>query len=84
MYTTSILEGQKDILNKAFHDHALDILIRKLEDKNMLVDSDNGFKEGDLFFYESNFKFYDFELLSKTLNVEAMKKFTIWILRDMV
>lgn len=74
IYSTSILEGQKDILNKAFHDHALEILIRKLKERNLLVEGNNRFKEGDLFFYESTFKFYDFDLLKNSINAEAMKK----------
>lgn len=74
LYTTSILEGQKDILNKAFHDHTLEILIRKLNEKNLLAEGNTEYKEGDLFFYESTFKFYDFDLLKNSLNVEAMKK----------
>src|SRR5690625_2392435 len=35
-YLKGILEGQKDILNKAFHDHALNVLLKKLEQKNLI------------------------------------------------
>lgn len=73
-YTTTILEGQKDILNKAFHDHALNILIDKLKVRN-LINTDTNLKEGDLFFLESSFNFYDFNLFSKSMNVDYLKKF---------
>lgn len=70
----TMLEGQKDILNKAFHDYALEVLIQKLRDSDLLENSKN-LKEGDLLFYESSFRFYDFELLKSSINVELMEQF---------
>ncbi|MGN7392801.1 DUF6414 family protein [Peribacillus frigoritolerans] len=69
----TILEGQKDILNKAFHDYALDILLNKLIDSDSIKDK-NSLLEGDLYLGESPYKFYDFELLKNILDVDAISK----------
>ncbi|MBM7607538.1 hypothetical protein JOD29_000782 [Lysinibacillus composti] len=76
-YTTTFLEGQKDILNKAFHDHALNILISKLEDNELLIRGTN-VNEGDLFLLDSQFKFYDFELMKKSLSADFFEKFMLF------
>jgi len=73
-YSRTILEGQKDILNKAFHDYALELLIDKLVKKNLLSKGEN-FKEGDLYIEESTFRFYDFELLSNAMDLDSMSSF---------
>ncbi|MGG0718733.1 hypothetical protein ABE096_14215 [Robertmurraya massiliosenegalensis] len=69
----SILDSQKDILNKAFHDFALDLLIKKLTEKCMINDSDD-LIEGDIHTGESSFRFYDFELIRKSMDYNAMKE----------
>lgn len=69
----TILEGQKDILNKAFHDYALEILIQRLEDSGRLKTGDD-LKEGDLCMIESPYKFYDFELIQNLLDIEKIQK----------
>lgn len=69
----TILEGQKDILNKAFHDYALDILLNKLIESDSIKDK-NLLLEGDLYTGESPYKFYDFELLKNILDVDAISK----------
>lgn len=71
--STTMLEGQKDILNKAFHDYALEILHDKLLQQNLLKDIQNAV-EGDLLFLESSFRFYDFELLRNSIDVDIMKQ----------
>lgn len=76
-YTTTFLEGQKDILNKAFHDHALNILINKLQ-VNELLTMNKDMKEGDFFLLESTFKFYDFDLLTKSLNIDVLKNLMLF------
>ena len=70
--SSTILEGQKDILNKAFHDYSLEILINKLYE-NGLLNSGN-LKEGDLLLTESSFRYYDFELLKNSMNPDVAKK----------
>lgn len=70
----TILEGQKDILNKAFHDYALDILLNKLNDSDSIKDNKNSLLEGDLYKGESPYKFYDFELLKNILDVDSIGK----------
>jgi ubiquinone biosynthesis protein COQ9 len=69
----TILEGQKDILNKAFHDYALEVLIKALNDNELINDSEKDFKEGDLHLGESTFRFYDFDLLRKTMDYTALE-----------
>ncbi|MGE7988917.1 DUF6414 family protein [Lysinibacillus fusiformis] len=71
--STTMLEGQKDILNKAFHDHALEILHNKLLERNLLKDIQSAV-EGDVLFLESSFRFYDFELLKNSIDVDVMKQ----------
>lgn len=70
----TILEGQKDILNKAFHDHALEILLKKLTESRLLKYSDID-NEGDLFLLDSPYKFYDFSLIKNILDVKTISKF---------
>lgn len=70
--STTMLEGQKDILNKAFHDYSLEILITKLNEHGLLNSTD--LKEGDILLSESSFRYYDFDLLKNSINPEAMKK----------
>jgi len=69
----TMLEGQKDILNKTFDDYALDILSDKLIDHDLL-NHGSDFKEGDLSLGESTYKFYDFQLLTKVIDYESMHK----------
>jgi hypothetical protein len=68
----TILEGQKDILNKAFHDYALELLTKRLVEDKLLVDGPD-FKEGDLFIGESSYRFYDFNLLKKAIDYNFIK-----------
>lgn len=72
-YSKTILEGQKDILNKAFHDYALELLTQKLIEENLITEGEP-FKEGDLYLGESTYRFYDFELLKKAINHEKMEE----------
>jgi hypothetical protein len=69
----TILEGQKDILNKAFHDYALDLLTNKLIEKDLLTGEDDEFQEGDLHLGESTYRFYDFDLIKKSIDSEALE-----------
>lgn len=67
----TVLEGQKDILNKAFHDHALNILLENLISENLLSEGTN-LKEGDLYLGESPYKFYDFDLLKNMVDSDKL------------
>ncbi|MFE6167047.1 hypothetical protein ACFVP8_04115 [Viridibacillus arvi] len=62
-------EGQKDILNKAFHDYALEVLFGKLEEQGLLIRG-NDYREGDLFTEVNGFRFYDFDLIQKAMDLE--------------
>lgn len=70
----AILDSQKDILNKAFHDYALDLLTQKLDDKKLLINISDTLTEGDLHLGESTFRFYDFDLLRKSMDYNAMEE----------
>lgn len=69
----TFLEGQKDVLNKAFHDHALDVLTSKLIDGKFLSHGPE-FREGDIYLSEDAYRFYDFNLIKKSMDVDFMKK----------
>lgn len=69
--STTILEGQKDVLNKAFHDHALEVLTSRLLEEDMLKHGDD-LKEGDLYLGESTYRFYDFNLLTNAIDPEIV------------
>lgn len=72
----TILEGQKDVLNKAFHDHSLEVLTSKLIE-NQLLSDERDLVEGKLYLGESSYRFYDFDLLKNAIDHEFMKKITI-------
>lgn len=67
----TILEGQKDVLNKAFHDYALEVLSEKLLDKDLLS-HEMDLMEGDIFLGEARYRFYDFNLLKKAMDHKFM------------
>lgn len=69
----TVLEGEKDILNKAFHDYALELLTEKLMEKDMLKNGGD-MHEGDLYLGESTFRFYDFDLLKRSMDFESLEK----------
>lgn len=69
----TFLEGEKDILNKAFHDYSLNILEQKLTDKNILKHGPN-FNEGDIHLGEATYQYYDFNLINKIVDVEAFSE----------
>ncbi|HDR8171982.1 TPA: hypothetical protein QC096_006186 [Bacillus thuringiensis] len=73
----SFLEGEKDILNKAFHDYALDVLQEKLMAEKHLQPGPI-FQEGDIHLGESTYRFYDFELIKKITNYKAMKEIMLF------
>jgi hypothetical protein len=69
----SILDSQKDILNKAFHDYALDVLTTKLIDGDFLSHGPR-YHEGDIYLGEASYRFYDFDLIKKAMNQDFMKQ----------
>lgn len=76
-YSRTILEGQKDILNKAFHDYALELLTQKLIENDLLNETVD-LIEGDLHKGESEYKFYDFDLIKKSMDAELMSKIMLY------
>lgn len=66
----TLLEGQKDLLNKAFHDYALDILLQLLEDNQKLKTSSFPLAEGDICLWETEWQYYDFEFLGKIVDFD--------------
>lgn len=75
----AILEGQRDILNKAFHDYALQILIDDLESKDLI--KENG-HQGDFQLIESSYKFYDFELIHNLADTNSFNKLMSYVTDD--
>lgn len=74
--STEVTEGQRDLLNKQFHDYSLDILINKLQKENLIKKSN--IQEGDLIQSEGEFDFYDFSLIKKAANAETWSKIMSW------
>ncbi|KMK98182.1 hypothetical protein VL05_18980 [Bacillus stratosphericus] len=74
----TLLEGHKDILNKSFHDYSLVLLLEKLKSGNLLMSNQDELHEGDLYFGEGPFTFFDFELLSNALNPDALETFMLY------
>lgn len=76
-YGTSrtLSEGQKDIIEKIFHDHALDILLNNLNEKYNLNVNSTELTEGDFTIFNGGYSFYDFELYKRTLNSELLLEF---------
>jgi hypothetical protein len=72
-----ILEGEKDILNKAFHDHSLEILTKKLLEKKLLKDGPD-FTEGDLHLGEATYRFFDFELIKNVMDVKHIQNIMLY------
>lgn len=71
---SSILEGQKDILNKAFHDYSLNLLLENLTSNN-LINSDQNFFEGNMYSIECDYKLYDFELIKRASDTKLLSEF---------
>lgn len=71
-----IIEGQRDLLNKKFHDYALNILLNKLNDNNMIVKENYG--EGDLIKITGKFDFYDFSLIRIASDPLLWKELISW------
>lgn len=65
----TILESQKDVLNKAFHDHALAVLENKLIEGDHIFHGENEMiKEGNIILDESGYRFYDFDLIKRSMD----------------
>ena len=74
--SVEIVDGQKDLLNKKFHDYALNILIKRLENESLIVDKE--FREGDLIKVTGNFDFYDFSLISTSTSPDLWAEVMSW------
>lgn len=74
--SVEVTEGQKDLLNKQFHDYSLDILMMKLNSKDLIKHED--IEEGDLIQSEGEFDFYDFSLINKSANADTWKEIMGW------
>lgn len=71
-----VTEGQRDLLNKRFHDYSLDILIMKLKQADLI--KENNIQEGDIIQSEGQFDFYDFSLINKAANAETWNEIMSW------
>ncbi|MCG5026830.1 hypothetical protein MAH48_14570, partial [Anoxybacillus flavithermus] len=50
----ALLEGQRDLLNKAFHDYALNILLQLLKENEKLKTNSCSLAEGDICLWETD------------------------------
>lgn len=73
-------EGQRDLLNKIFHDHALNILIEKLVENQLIKTNllSEELNEGDIINVNGEFDFYDFSLISVASNPDLWEEFLSW------
>lgn len=69
----TVLDGQKDLLNKAFHDYALEVLFQDLEEHDLLKGKED-LKVGDILRDKLTFKFYDFNFLKSSADLESIEK----------
>lgn len=68
--STKFLEGQKEFLNRAFHDYSLDLLIEKLQSESLLKADLSDCKDGDFYLHEyDQLKFYNFEALERLSDI---------------
>src|SRR5690625_2666018 len=74
--SVEIIDGQKDLLNKRFHDHALNILIKRLQAEDIIVHDD--YNEGDLIKVTGDFDFYDFSLINVATNPKLWREIISW------
>ncbi|WP_182104277.1 DUF6414 family protein [Niallia taxi] len=68
----SFLDSQKDILNKAFHDYSIDLLIEKLKEKELIRDIDSTI-EGDVSLITAPFNYYDFQMINNMIDMESLR-----------
>lgn len=73
-------DGQRDLLNKIFHDHALNILINKLKENQLIKTNllSEELTEGDIIKINGEFDFYDFSLISVASNPNLWTEFLSW------
>ncbi|MCR9038525.1 hypothetical protein QRX25_09930 [Bacillus sp. L381] len=78
----SFLEGEKDILNKSFHDYSLSLLMDKLTEEGLLKETDSDLKEGDFFIIESELRLNDFSLIKRFCNPEKTENLLLAEIAD--
>ncbi|MEF3330615.1 DUF6414 family protein [Oceanobacillus oncorhynchi] len=69
-------EGQKDLMNKEFHDYSLNRLISKLKESELI--KDNNLIEGDIIEVNGAFDFYDFSLINESADPQMWKEVMSW------
>lgn len=65
--------SQKEVLDSVFHDYAVDLLLKSIPEYEELVTSIDSAEEGNYIFIKDNFNIYDFDHLSKTLDMDKLK-----------
>lgn len=68
-----LTESQKDVLESAFHDYAVDLLIEKFSSNDDLVSNKSELKVGDMFQLSGNFKIIDFEYLAQVSDITEIE-----------
>lgn len=72
---SGLTEGQKEVLESAFHDYAVDLLIDSLSDSGNLTTSSKDIHVGDIIQITDTFTVLDFEYISNVTNLGSFEKF---------
>lgn len=69
----TITKTQSEVIENVMHDYAVDLLIEKmnLSEVNLSTASEE-YKEGEFILIKENFNLYDFDLITKTTNDDAI------------
>lgn len=65
--------SQREVLDSVFHDYAVDLLLDSIPEYENLVTSIDNAEEGNYIFIKDYFNIYDFDHLSKTLDMDKLK-----------
>lgn len=69
----ALTESQKDVLESAFHDYAVDLLINEFDDKNQLITEFSELQEGVVFKLSGSFTILDFDYISEVTDLEEIQ-----------
>lgn len=67
--------SQKEVLNSVFHDYAVDLLLESIPEYERFITDAQDAEEGDFVYIKDKFLIYDFNHLSKVLDINEIKPF---------
>ena len=65
--------SQKEVLNSVFHDYAVDLLLESIPEYERFITDAQDAEEGDFVYIKDKFLIYDFNHLSKVLDINEIK-----------